>query len=106
VPKGTYTDLAQAQAQLVDKKLIYQLTTPTEHTLDRPLNLPIYRNGTIIQEPTSLNGKLSYSYPTNLGKSIESIVDNLTWVKDTQDFLLAYMLDLETRLSLIEGGMM
>lgn len=101
--KGTTLD--QAKAQLTGKKILYQLATPQEIILDRPINLPIYKNGSIIVEPSKLYPKLSYTFPTNLGRSVESIVNNLSWVKENQQFIFAYMLDLETRLSIIEGGL-
>lgn len=102
VPRGYYSSLADAQAKLTGTTVIYQLATPQEYQLDRPLNLPIYKNGSVIVEPTKLYPKLSYSFPTNLGKSIESIFDSQVRIKDTQQFILSYLLDIETRLLSLE----
>ncbi len=50
VPKGTYANLAAAQAALTGTKIVYQLETPETIQLNTP-SLMAYNNGTIIIEP-------------------------------------------------------
>lgn len=76
VPKGTYADLAEAQADLSGTTLIYQLAQEPD-PID--LNLPTFNSfdkGTLIQS-TKVPGTLTYTYPTNIGQALKDVQDQL-----------------------------
>lgn len=85
VEKGTYPDLASAQADLAGTTLIYQLAEPKIYDIDVDGTLEVFENGTIEISPyfkkeviyDSANGGIVFDNPVS---SIEKVWDGSAYI--------------------------